>query len=230
VTRRIPAAALLAASILAVTSSAQAKAPPSGFEVCGTAACASITAFADAEPLAISLFYGSDGSAELWTPKVPAASFFAVHWSFQQGETHTGYYVPLLNAFRYVGSASGPESAGALVHWIKLGEGARTVLERLTSTLQPFPAPVPSRVTVGGKPVQDPESYLRLWSVGKPTYTWPATGFMAIKATCDLQTPWTDRAAHLSIARRGAFLMRDSTVYRIPAKLARLVRARASLR
>jgi hypothetical protein len=227
--RRIPAAALLAASILAVTSSAQAKAPPSGFELCGPAACASITASADAEPLAISLFYGSDGSATLWTPSLPAASFFAVHWSFQQGETHTGYYVPLLNAFRYV-SVSGPEYASDTAHWMKLGKGARTILERLTSTLQPFPAPVPSRVTVGGKAVQDPESYLRLWSVGKPTYTWPTTGFMAIKATCDLQTPWTDRAAHLSIARRGAFLMRDSTVYRIPAKLARLVRARASLR
>ena len=138
--------------------------------------------------------------------------------------------MPLLNAFRYVGSRSGPESAGALVHWIKLGQGVRTVLERLTSTLQPFSAPIPSLVTVGGKPVQDPASYLRLWSVGTPTYTWPPTGFTGIKVTSDLVSPWTDGAAHLSISRRGGFLMRDSTVHRIPMQLARLVRARASLR
>ena len=228
--RRVLTAALLAASILAVTSSAQAKAPPSGFQVCGRTACAAIEAFAEAEPLAINLFYGGEGSVELWTPKVPPAMFFTLRWSFSPDEMHTGYYVPLLNAFRYAGSAAGPQSAGDLVHWIKLGQRARTVLERLTSTLQPFSAPVPSLVTVGGKPVQDPASYLRLWSVGTPTYAWPPTGFTAIKVTSDVVSPWTDVAAHLSISRRGAFLMRDSTVYRIPAKLARLVRARASLR
>ena len=108
--RRIPAAVLLAASILAVTSSAQAKAPPSGFKVCGPAACATIDAFGDAEPLAINLFYGGDGSETLWTPKLPAGSFYAVHWSFQQGEAHTGYYVPLLNAFRYTKPAQDPAS------------------------------------------------------------------------------------------------------------------------
>ena len=227
--KRLPAAALVAASILAVVSSAQAKAPPSGFEVCGPAACTSIKAFADAEPLAIDLFYGGDGSVELWTPMVPAASFYEVHWAFEQGQPHTGYYVPLLNVFRYVDSPAGAVSDNGRVHWMKLGPSARGILERLTSPLRAFPAPVPSRVTVGGKAVQDPASYLRLWSVGKPTYTWPATGFMTIKTTCDAASPWTDAAAELSIARRGSFLMRDSTVYRIPTRLARLVRARASL-
>jgi hypothetical protein len=96
--------------------------------------------------------------------------------------------------------------------------------------LTPFSVPTPSRVTVGGRPVQDPASYLRLWGVGTPTYTWPATGFIKIKTTCDQASPWTDAAAELRIARRGAFLMRDSTVYRIPTRLAQLVRARASLR
>ena len=227
--RRLPAAALLAASILTVTSTAQAKAPPSGFEVCGPSACTAVRAFNDAEPLAMNLFYGGDGSATLWTPNVPAASFYALHWSFEQGEAHTGYYVPLLNAFRYT-SISGAESASDTAHWTKLGAGARTILERLTSTLQPYAAPVPSRVTVGGKPAQDPASYLRLWSVGKPTYTWPATGFMTVKVTSDVASPWTDGAAQLRIARKGPFLMRDASVYRIPAQLARLVRARASLR
>ena len=53
--RRVLAAALLAVSILAVTSSAEAKAPPSGFQVCGRTACAAIDAFADAEPLLVAI-------------------------------------------------------------------------------------------------------------------------------------------------------------------------------
>ena len=228
--RRVLAAALLAASLLAVTSSAQAKAPPSGFQVCGPAACVGLHELADAEPLAIGLFYGADGSAELWSPNVPPGTFYAVHWSFDQGQTHTGYYVPLLNAFRYVGDVASPtDSANGRVHWIKLGPDTRTILERITSTLQPFPAPAPSRVTVGGKAVQDPATYLRLWSVGKPTYAWPGARFMAIKATCDQPTPWTDAAAHLSVARRGPYLLREDTVLRIPAQLAKRIRARLSL-
>lgn len=229
--RHVLAAALVAATTLAITGSAQAKAPPSGFELCGSSACEAISSSGDAEQLAIDLFYGGDNSSELWSARVPAAQFFSVRWSFAPGATHFGYYVPLLNAFRYVGNPSASDGANeGWVHWIRLGAGARAIFERLTAGMEPLPAPVPSRVTVGGKPVRDPSSYLRLWSVGKATYTYPARGFMAIKTTCDLASPWTDPAATLQISRRGALLMRDSSVYRIPLQLARLVRARVSLR
>jgi len=53
---------------------------------------------------------------------------------------------------------------------------------------------------------------------------------LTIKVTCDVASPWTDESAHLSIARRRPFLLRDSTILRIPAKLAQQVRARVSLR
>jgi hypothetical protein len=228
--RHVLAAALFAASILATTTSAQAKAPPSGFELCGPSACTSISASGDAEPLAIDLFFGGGGSKELWTPLVPAAPFYAMHWSFGDNQRHTGYYVPLLNVFRYVGDAAGPESTTGTVHWMKLGPIAQQAFERLTAKLTPFAAPAPTRVTVGGRPVQDPASYLRLWSVGKPARSWPETRFLRIKATASVASPWTDAAADLRIARRGPYLVRDSSVYRIPVALARLVRARASLR
>jgi hypothetical protein len=228
--RHVLAAALTAAAILATTTSAQAKAPPSGFELCGPAACTSINGTADAEPLAIDLFYGGGGSKELWTPLVPAAPFYTMHWSFGDDQRHTGYYVPLLNVFRYVGDAAGPESSTGTVHWMKLGPAARALFERRVATLVPFAVPTPVHATVGGRAVRDPESYLRLWSVGKPTLAWPETGFVRIKVTADIASPWTDAAADLRIARRGPYLVRDSTVYRIPVQLARLVRARASLR
>jgi hypothetical protein len=227
--RRLVVFAAFTASVLIVTTGAQAKAPPSGFEVCGAQACTAISAFAEAEPLAIGLWFGGDeGSAELTMPMAPPAPFFALHWAFQQGDVHTGYYVPQLNLFRYVGDPSG--ASDGQVHWMKLGTRSRTILERLTATLEPFPAPVPSRVTVAGKPVRDPQSYLHLWSVGTPGYVWPRGGFLRIKVTCNLASPWTDAAARVSVSRRGAYLLRESLVLRIPLKVAQRVRARTSLR
>ncbi len=231
--RRLVVFATLSTSMLIATTGAKAKAPPSGFEVCGAQACTAISAFGDAEPLAIGLWYGGDdGAAAPSVSALPPAPFYALHWAFQSGDVHTGYYVPTLNLFRYVGDpASPPTSSNSMIHWNKLGEKTRPILERLTATLEPFSAPVLSRVTVGGKAVRDPESYVRLWSVaGRPTYAWPLAGFLRIKMTCNLASPWTDAAGGLGISRRGAYLLRDGTVLRIPARLARQVRARTSLR
>jgi len=227
--RRAAIAALLAASFLVVTAGAEAKGPPAGFELCGSNGCATI-GMNDGEPLAISLFFGG-GSVEVRTPMATPAPFYSLRWSYQQEQVHTAYFVPDINMIRFVGdSASATVDPRGAIHWLRLDAQARGILDRIATALQPTPAPSPSTVTVGGKAVQDPASYLRLWSVGKPIYKWPRSGFVKINLTCDVASPWTDESAHLSIARRGAFLLRDSTVLRIPAKLARQVRARVSLR
>jgi hypothetical protein len=144
---------------------------------------------------------------------------------------HTAYYVPDLNMVRFVGdSASATVDPRGAIHWLRLDAQARGILDRIAAPFQPTPAPSPSTVLVGGEAVQDPASYLRLWSVGKPTYSWPRGGFLKIKVTSDVASPWTDESAHLSIARRRPFLLRDSTILRIPAKLAQQIRARVSIR
>jgi len=221
-------AAFVAVSVLAVASGADAKGPPTGFQACGQDACTTI-APNDAEQFAIKLFYG-DGSKELFAPKVPPTSFYTLRWRFD-GDMHTGYYVPLLNIFRYVGDPASPtESPTSLVHWIKLDATAQATFSHTLSSLQAFPRPAPARVTVGGKEVSDPESYLRLWSVGKATYRWPTGRFLRIVIRTDTPSPWTDAAAHLSIARRAPYLLRDGTIVRLPSALARQIRARVSLR
>jgi hypothetical protein len=221
-------AALLAASFLVVTAGAEAKAPPAGFQLCGSNGCATI-GMDDGEPLAISLFYGG-GSVEVSTPATVPAPFYSLRWSYDQGQLHTAYFVPDLNMVRFVGdSASATVDPRGAVHWLRLDSQGRSILDRIAKPFQPTPAPSPSTVMVGGKTVQDPASYLRLWSVGKPTYSWPRGGFLKIKVTCDVASPWTDESALLSIARRRPFLLRDSTILRIPAKLAQPVRARISL-
>jgi hypothetical protein len=227
--KRAAIAALLATSFLVVTAGAEAKEPPAGFQLCGSTGCATI-GMNDGEPLAISLFFGG-GSVELWTPAVTPAPFYSLRWSYQQGQLHTAYFVPGLNMVRFVGdSGSATVDPRGTIHWLRLDANARAILDRIATPLQPTPAPSPSTVMVGGKAVRDPASYLRLWSVGKPTYSWPRGGFLKIKVTCDGASPWTDESARLGIARRGPFLLRDSTTLRIPAKLAQQVRARVSPR
>jgi hypothetical protein len=226
--KRAAIAALLAAAFLVFTAGAEAKEPPAGFQLCGSNGCATI-GMNDGEPLAISLFFGG-GSVEVWTPMATPAPFYSLRWSYPAGQVHTAYFVPDLNMIRFVGdSASAAVDPRSAIHWLRLDSQAREILDRVATPLQPTPAPSPSTVMVGGKAVQDPASYLRLWSVGKPTSNWPRGGFLKIKVTCDVASPWTDESAHLSIARRGAFLLRDSTILRIPTKLAQQVRARLSL-
>jgi hypothetical protein len=183
----------------------------------------------DGESLAISLFFGG-GSVELSTPATTPAPFYSLRWAYAQGQSHTAYFVPDQNIVRFVGDpASATVDPHGAIHWLRLDSQARSILDRIGTPLQPTPAPSPSTVMVGGKAVQGPASYLRLWSVGKPTYSWPRGGFLKIKVSCDVASPWTDESAQLSIARRRPFLLRDSTILRIPAKLAQQVRARISL-
>jgi hypothetical protein len=221
-------AAVVAVSVLAVASGADAKGPPSGFQACGQNACVTITPN-DAEALAIKLFYG-DGSRELFAPKVVPGPFYTLRWHFE-GDMHTGYYVPALNLFRYVGDPASPAvSSTSLVHWMHLDAQGQAALGRAFTPLQPYARPTPTRVTVGGRDVADPESYLRLWSVGKATYKWPTGRFLKVVIASATPSPWTDGNAHLSIARRSPYLLRDGTVVRISAGLARQIRARVSLR
>ncbi|HLB19224.1 MAG TPA: hypothetical protein VK613_08850 [Gaiellaceae bacterium] len=226
--RRAAIVALVATWFLVVTAGAEAKEPPAGFQLCGSNGCATI-GMDDGESLAISLFFGG-GSVELWTPATTPAPFYSLRWSYEQGQLHTAYFVPDLDMVRFVGNSASPtvDPRGA-IHWLRLDSQARAILDRIATPLQPTPAPSPSTVMVGGRAVQDPASYLRLWSVGKPTYSWPRGGFLKITVTCNVASPWTDESAHLSIARRRPFLLRDSTILRISAKLARQVRARSSL-
>src|SRR5207245_10310200 len=117
--KRAAIAALLAASFLVVTTAAEAKEPPAGFQLCGSNGCETI-GMNDGEPLAISLFFGG-GSVEVWTPIATPAPFYSLRWSYQQGQVHTAYFVPDLNMIRFVGdSASATVDPRPPIHWPRL--------------------------------------------------------------------------------------------------------------
>jgi hypothetical protein len=214
---------VLAVLALAVVPGAAAKAPPNGFRVCGASACVAITGN-DAEHLAIRMFYSSWSTR--WNAPPSSSPFYRLHWAWDtSGPVQTAYYVPSANAVHVA-----PETYGRLGNpfgWAVLEEESRAILSSLTSSLDPVPGATPAWVTVGGKLAKDPESYAVLWSVGKPAFAWPRSGWLLVRIVTNVSSPWS---GDLSISRRGTLLMRDETIFRIPRTLAKRVRARVSLR
>jgi hypothetical protein len=119
-------------------------------------------------------------------------------------------------------------SAGG--YWLQPSASALAALRRLSGGLEPVHAPAPLRVTVGGRPARDPASYSRLWTVGRPAIPVHPRGWIRVRITTATPTPWSDETTDVDVARRGGWLARDGTFFRVPATFAARVRARASLR
>jgi hypothetical protein len=208
-------AALLA---LAVVPAAQGKAPPEGFRVCGLAACVSFSQDA-AEQLAINLFFGA---ASTMTAAPPPTSYYTLNWRWQEvGPDYTAYYVPGAGAAYLLQSTGGPVVTQR--GWLALQTVAQTSLSQAISSLSPFPAGLPVRVTVGRKVVHDPTGYASLWWVGSRTSILdsPDARWSRVRISTAAPSPW---AGTVWIGRRKPLLMRDDVVFRISRALATRVR------
>ena len=226
--RRLLVALGLAGSVLAFASGAGAKAPPDGFQLCGVSACMSLSGN-DAETVAVSLFYGA--GIKFVGPTAVPSGFYVLRWRFPNQREESGYYVGDSRVVRLFGAAlGGSTSFDAAVSWLRPSPGALQVLSRLSVGLQPMPAPTVTRVTVGGQPARDPASYVRLWAVGAPALPKHPVGWLRIRMTTVAQSPWSDSSTDVRVSRRGGWLYRDGTFFRVPAKFAARIRARQSLR
>jgi hypothetical protein len=215
---------------LAVPGSVAAKAPPKGFRVCGAGAC-NVIAPADAERLAIGLFFNDSRHA---TPITYPSEFFVLRWRWSDSDTdRAAYFVPSVGSVRYVGEPTNSavvSTFGQTAWWANLDEPAQASLARATAGLKPFAAPTITRVTVGGRTVRSPASYSRIWAVGTPVSTWNASsGWLRVKITGSAPSPWGDLASDIRLTRRGAFLTRDATVFRVPPVVANRIRHRIPL-
>jgi hypothetical protein len=226
--RRLLVGAVLASSVLAVASGAEAKAPPNGFKLCGPSACAPLSGN-DAETVAISLFYGA--GIRFVGPNVAPSEFYVLRWQFPNQREESGYYVPGGRVVRLFGSAlGGSTSFDISVSWLRPSPQALQILSRLSAGIQTLPAPKVVRVTVGGHAASDPASYLRLWAVGTPKLPVHPGGWLRVRMTTVTPTPWSDSLTDVRVSRRGGWLYRDGTFFRVPAKFAARIRARVSLR
>ena len=225
---RLPVAAVLASFVLVFATGAEAKAPPDGFRLCGVSACVSL-AGNDAETVAVSLFYGA-GVTFIGPTAVPS-DFYVLRWQFANQRPESGYYVGDSRLVRLFGAAlGGSTSFDAAVSWLRPSPGALQVLGRLSAGIKPMPAPTITRVTVGGRPARDPASYSRLWAVGSAALPAHPVGWLRVRMTTVAQSPWSDSLTDVRVSRRGGWLYRDGTFYRVPAKFAARIRARQSLR
>jgi hypothetical protein len=214
---RTTALVAIAATSLLLASGAQAKAPPGGVDLCGANGACLNVATQDAET-----------NWALWAPPnftdakpaSPVAPFLIVRWHWTDQAPETAYYVPSTGKVRHVDS-------GGLRAWFNLQDAQR--IRTLAANLDPYPAPVFSSVTVGGKPVADPQSYAKLFSMGHEWFPLNYPRFIRIRFASDTPSPWTDSYSDVRISRTGRLLWIDRTTFKIPLQLARRIRARQSL-
>jgi hypothetical protein len=204
--------AFVGSLLLFATPAAEAKAPPDGVKLCGAGdACVSIGRN-DAERMGV---WGTSGAV---APGVPAP-YYVLHYRWgATAPEQTSYWIPSSGLFRTV--------SPSLVSWFRV---PRNTMEAVTAGIAPISVPRITSVTVGGKPVRAPSTYMRLFSAGRVTNVWPASTWLRVRFTASAPNPWTDASAGVRISQNGGYLLRDDTVFTIPKRLADRVRRGLSL-
>jgi hypothetical protein len=188
---------------LLLVSGAQGKAPPAGTEICGVSGCVQL-AFPDAERFWIR-------SHDAWRAPAPAR-FYVIRWRWTaDGPVQSAYWIPAGAGVRWDYGEQG-------VTWADIDADTNKWLQHLTASIEPYSLPVPTRVTIGGRDVRAPQTYLRLFR-GRQVYTWPATAWLQVKVEAAAPSPWTDGRSTFMLARSKPYVLVDHWVYRIPKEL-----------
>jgi hypothetical protein len=202
--------------LLLAVPAAQAKAPPSGVDVCGAANACVHVGSQDAEQM----FQVFGGGYCCETPAAPAP-FYVLRWQWEANGPETQvYYLPR------AGKIFDPARHG----WIALDTASMRSLNAARGTLEPNAVPTFTAVTVGGRAVRDPASYVRLFAAGRKTFAYPKGGWLRVAIEATGASPWTGATTDVRISRRGAFVWIDNWVLKVPAALAKRARAGLSLR
>jgi hypothetical protein len=106
------------------------------------------------------------------------------------------------------------------------------MLKRAAAGLRAYPLPVVSRVLVGRRLAENPQSYLGLLHGGDPA---PASAFDRAKGWTPVRiasldpSPWTNEATVVEISRAGNWVWRDGRVYTVSTRLVERARLGLSL-
>ena len=212
---RTALALLAAGGAFLLSGAAQAKAPPDGVDVCGPLACTHME-FAAAEQLWVAAY--SPYSATRAAP----APFYVLHWHWNPGaeNNESAYLIPGALTIRWNAGNGHPSG------WSAVDKSAADVLAQVAARIEPYAMPTLTRVTVGGREVQNPETYIRLLS-GKRTFASVKGPWLRITFESATPSPWTDGSAIVRLSKRHPYVQIDGFLY----KLARTdaVRARKGL-
>ena len=202
---RLLGAALVAAALAAV-GGVQAKAPPGGIDLCGASGCSHIAGL-EAEKLV------TGWSASSAHPAAPAP-FFVLHVPSTATGGEIVFWVPAAKLVR---------RGGGFAAWSHPAAEAEAVLEQAAAGLEPLRLEL-TRVTVGGRPVRAPATYVRLFRRGRWMPGSSATHWLRVRFESAVPSPWTDDVAEYLLSRRGRDLVVDVDVVRIPAAVAQRAR------
>lgn len=190
--------------------------------LCGPSGCAeTYSAAALAAPFTYSSFLSRA------TPVRPQ-SFYVVSLNVAPGENPAAqplYFIPAASLIRISGGK------GTLATWVHLSRAAATALQATVVHVPPYRGPARLRhAIVGHTLTDDPGSYLRLWTIGKPASSVPkGVDWIAISLSSDQASPWTDGLVSIAVSRQGNLLKREGKVLTIPAAIAVRIRAGRSL-
>jgi len=85
-----------------------------------------------------------------------------------------------------------PGEGAQVTTWLHPSPRLAVLLADLASRLKPYPMPELTEVAVNGRPAADPESYLKLYAVGKKATTYPSEMGTQVSLQTDRRTPWSD--------------------------------------
>jgi hypothetical protein len=149
------------------------------------------------------------------------APFLLVRWQWPGQAERRAFYIPTTGKTRQL-------DENGFLAWYGLPAGSE--VQALTAKLDRFAVPHVMQVTVGGRRVQDPQSYLDVFNGGQQWFAPILPRWLRITFTADAPSPWTDGANDVRISRKGRLLWLDGMVVRIPLQLAQRIRAGRSLR
>ncbi len=201
----LKAAIAFAVVALLIPLPSAAKGP---LDICGPAACIQLGDEASAMT-----FLAPSASINTTGATVPSA-YFALRFHATNGSP-VGYWVPSANALDLNGvwTAVSPEQAA--------------LLQEQTVGLAAY-QPRVDWAWVGSRLVKrtsTASSYLRLYTIGTPLDAVPSVGFEVIQLISFTESPWYTSGSSLMISRKGAVLLRFGKPLKIPAGIARRIRA-----
>jgi hypothetical protein len=203
-------AVLAAAGAFLLSGAAQAKAPPGGIDVCGPRSCAHLE-WADAEQF----WVHSHNSSAAYRPA--PGLFYILRWHWIPAEEESAYLIPGSLAVRWNSGAGHPAA------WSGVDRSATDLVKRAALGVEPYPMPTLTRVTVGGRAVREPQTYLRLLN-GKPTWASITGRWLRVTFESSSPSPWTDGTSIVRLSKSRPYVSIDGRFYKIPKDVA--VRAR----